>query len=313
MAVNDGSRDGSLEILTDYARRNPALRVLDQPNRGSNATRKRLIDESRGEFLFFLDSDDYISAGTIETLFEAVEKFDCDVAAARTVVVRNGRIVDRYDDGVPVKPSVGELVFGMITPRISRGMAGRLYRRRVFDGIEFPTDIHYGEDYMINLQVAKRPDFRGTCFPDSDAAIYFYNRNEASMTHVEKWNSVEYIELFSRRFDAMFSDWLNSMPECRDHWFIMRIWRAYEYIRHSRNPWRGDSPLIESAIEAFSAASMATRRLIPRDYMTVIKLYRKHRRFKPLTDMMAMVLRWRRSLSKRVSWLPREEGAGFLW
>ena len=59
--VDDGSKDGSLEICKGYARREPRVRVIEQGHRGVSEARNRGIRESRGDWIIFIDSDDFIS------------------------------------------------------------------------------------------------------------------------------------------------------------------------------------------------------------------------------------------------------------
>ena len=56
--LNDGSGDNTLEVITDLARRDPRIRVIDQKNSGVSVSRNHLIDEARGEWILFLDHDD---------------------------------------------------------------------------------------------------------------------------------------------------------------------------------------------------------------------------------------------------------------
>jgi glycosyltransferase involved in cell wall biosynthesis len=63
IAVNDGSSDGSLEVLKRIS--GPRVRVIDQPNRGASAARNTGLREARGAFIQFLDADDLLTSGKI--------------------------------------------------------------------------------------------------------------------------------------------------------------------------------------------------------------------------------------------------------
>lgn len=73
--VNDGSTDNSLEICRDYASRNPQVRVIDKPNGGVTSARNKGLDEAKGDFVCFVDSDDYLVEGGFGYL---KEHFDCE-------------------------------------------------------------------------------------------------------------------------------------------------------------------------------------------------------------------------------------------
>lgn len=74
IVVNDGSTDDSLSILNRYAAAHESVRVLDQENAGQGAARNRALGEARGEFILFVDADDFIERVTLQVTTErAVE------------------------------------------------------------------------------------------------------------------------------------------------------------------------------------------------------------------------------------------------
>ena len=61
ICVNDGSTDNSLKILKKYAKNDDRFIILDEDNQGAGISRKKGIDVSKGEFIYLMDSDDYIN------------------------------------------------------------------------------------------------------------------------------------------------------------------------------------------------------------------------------------------------------------
>ena len=82
ICVNDGSTDGSLEILREYARKDPRFKVIDRKNAGYGAALNLGFKKARGEYVTTLDPDDWIELNAYERLIATARKFDCDMVKA---------------------------------------------------------------------------------------------------------------------------------------------------------------------------------------------------------------------------------------
>lgn len=77
--VNDGSTDGSREIAARYAQRNGNFTLVDRENGGAGATRNTGLDRAIGEYVYFLDSDDYLAENALEILYTKASRENLDV------------------------------------------------------------------------------------------------------------------------------------------------------------------------------------------------------------------------------------------
>ncbi len=82
LLVNDGSTDDTLEKCQQYQRQDARIRVLSQENGGVSAARNRGLAEAKGEYISFVDADDYLKPDFIETLYRCAVQEDCDVVCA---------------------------------------------------------------------------------------------------------------------------------------------------------------------------------------------------------------------------------------
>ena len=80
IAVNDGSKDDSGEILHHFAEKYSFIRVIDQPNGGMSKARNTGIRAARGRYFSFVDSDDYVAPTFLEELYRACVEYDADIA-----------------------------------------------------------------------------------------------------------------------------------------------------------------------------------------------------------------------------------------
>ncbi len=84
MVVDDAGHDGSIDIVKDFQKTHPRghdIRIIThEKNLGVSSSRNQLIDEAKGEFLYFLDSDDVITPNAIELLMQNIRQYDAEIA-----------------------------------------------------------------------------------------------------------------------------------------------------------------------------------------------------------------------------------------
>ena len=110
--VDDGSTDSCPEILADYAARHPQMRVIRQENGGLSAARNTGLDNISGEYLAFVDSDDWIEPHYFRRLLELAQANKLDMAHGNAMYHFEGRREDRpiYLDALPTEIMPGREV-----------------------------------------------------------------------------------------------------------------------------------------------------------------------------------------------------------
>lgn len=81
ICINDGSEDGSLKILEQYALQDKRVHIIDQENQGVSVARNNGIKQAQGEYIGFVDSDDWIDTDFYEKLYQTAEKTGVDIIA----------------------------------------------------------------------------------------------------------------------------------------------------------------------------------------------------------------------------------------
>jgi glycosyltransferase involved in cell wall biosynthesis len=84
ICVNDGSTDGSLDILIEFAAADGRIKIIDQKNAGAGAARNRGLAIAKGEYLSFLDADDFFELNMLEEAYSASKKCDADFVVFRS-------------------------------------------------------------------------------------------------------------------------------------------------------------------------------------------------------------------------------------
>ncbi|MDR1167364.1 MAG: glycosyltransferase family 2 protein [Heliobacteriaceae bacterium] len=79
ICVNDGSTDKSLAVLHDFARREPSIKIIDKENGGSGKARNTALQQASGEYVFFVDGDDWLEENALEKMSAAADKDNLDM------------------------------------------------------------------------------------------------------------------------------------------------------------------------------------------------------------------------------------------
>ena len=142
IVVDDGSTDGSGAICDEYAKRNARIFVTHTDNRGLSAARNSGIEMSKGEYIYFLDSDDRVHPELIATLVGEAMTCQCDIVQAGNYAFVDDSLVPRQLENLERRIYSGrEMCLGMLdgTIKDSTIVQNKLYRRALFEaGINFP-------------------------------------------------------------------------------------------------------------------------------------------------------------------------------
>lgn len=177
--VNDCSTDAGPKIAKEYADNHPDKCVLinHEVNGGLSAARNTGIKHANGEWLTFVDSDDWVSKDYVSGLYETAVKEHADVVI--------GGVVYAYDDGtLKTADSYGCLSNGAANKQIiaqCRSYAcGRLFYRGLFseNGIEFPSDIRRSEDIGTIIPILTR----AKKIAIYEKEVYFYYQRKTSLS-----------------------------------------------------------------------------------------------------------------------------------
>lgn len=91
ICINDGSTDNSLQILENFKQKDNRIKIITQENAGLSQTRNNGIKIATGEYIGFVDSDDWVSLDFYENLYNAATKYNCDFATTNITKVKGER------------------------------------------------------------------------------------------------------------------------------------------------------------------------------------------------------------------------------
>ena len=209
--VDDGSTDGSGEICDSFAVRDSRIKVIHIPNGGASLARKKGLDLSKGKYVTFVDSDDWVSPSYVSTLLQVLDEYGVNVASCGVRRVKQGY---NYREEV-VEKSSHLLSFENLMPRFFKyefwGFWGKIYLRNSLSGLDFPKAT-LSEDYYVMTQLFNKERQMAI----TDAPLYYYEYHDNSLSHQKL--SMRAFEEFEN-VKAVYDYVCLNLPQYKDYAF----------------------------------------------------------------------------------------------
>lgn len=180
--VDDGSTDQSGELCDQLASQDPRLKVIHQKNRGLSGARNAALEVFRGEFVTFVDSDDWLALDAVEALYRELTSHNVKMSVGRITEVKEQSALTKYSKSNQkasrLYSQLDALVAMLLEQDILISACGKLYARELFQSIRFPEGKLYediGTTYKLILE----------CFQIAfvDQTVYYYYQNPHSIIH----------------------------------------------------------------------------------------------------------------------------------
>ena len=179
IVVNDGSTDSTLNILKRYNERDNRIIIVDKKNAGLIEARKSGLVEAKGEYLLFVDGDDWIDIKTAEILYNKAKKDKLDIVCYNLCHAYDTWIksMDMYDFGIATDLEYLKLV---LLNKVRANIVLQFLNRQfvINNNIEFPSNITYAEDLAITATLACNKPKAGSLYE----TLYYYYQRENSVT-----------------------------------------------------------------------------------------------------------------------------------
>lgn len=182
IAINDGSTDGSGDILDDYAKKEPRLRVFHQSNAGVVVARNVGITAAKGEWLMFVDSDDYIHMDAFIVLHDCATAKNADIVFGRLCVDVRGSLRSVLGGSVDLC-SKKTIACALMQNQLTTSLCGKLFKASLFDDLEIAEHLKIGEDAYMIIQLFQNAK---TISSIQDIVYYYYQRSNSVMHHPSK-------------------------------------------------------------------------------------------------------------------------------
>lgn len=178
--VDDGSPDRCGEICDEYAKKDTRIKVIHKENGGQGSARNRALDVASGDYIAFVDSDDYIEPNMYEVMIEALERTNSDMSLCGFITHSGLRTVKSPVPATEYVINSAEDILRnyFASPFVDGSPCNKVFRNCIFKNIRFPEGVAREDVYIMHhvFSRCQRAVHGGHCF-------YNYNIREGSSEH----------------------------------------------------------------------------------------------------------------------------------
>ena len=225
--LNDGSKDNTAEVLNDLSARDERITVVNKTNSGVSSTRNRGLELADGDYVQFVDVDDYLPADAVKLLVRAIEEDECEMAigdfyrvveenvSVKGSISNNGVLtLKQYADEMLKSPA--DFYYGVLWNKIYRRSIIEQYRIRLDENISFCEDVIFNMEYLKHVNkvsVIKAP-------------VYYYFKTKGSL--VEQNMELEKIVRMKTTVISYYDSFYRSVFD--ENEYLIRKPLIYSYL-----------------------------------------------------------------------------------
>ncbi len=241
VVVDDGSKDHTAEVMRTYAAKDTRIKAIYKENGGVTSARLRGVAEALGEWIGFIDGDDYIEPMMFERLLQNATDYNADIShCGYQMVFPNGRVDYYYNTGRLAQQDtltgLKDLLEGSF---VEPGLCNKLFHKSLFHsllhGERMPADIKTNEDLLMNYYLFKASS--KSIYEDICPYHYVLRKGSAATSKLNEHKLRDPI----RVLDIIYQDTIN-MTDVQK---VVQARRAYQMINIVTLPFKDQKELIK--------------------------------------------------------------------
>ena len=251
LLIDDGSTDGSERICDEYTKKDERVRVVHQKNGGAYSARNTGLLEAKGDYLTFVDGDDWIEPQMYETLLAAMMEQDADLAVCRYRKIYENRRVDLSTPMAAVFEGQELLAKYLEEDEawlIQTAVWNKLWKRSLSDGLRFPKSLYEDMYFTIRLLAKSRRSVY------LDWAMYNYVCSRTTSTTNIGLNEKTFNDLipnFYERSAFLREIGREDLALLQDYFLYKRLLLFYTAVCRSQDPKKKEhKAFLQQKIEA---------------------------------------------------------------
>ena len=231
IVINDGSTDKSGDICEHYAQKDDRIILKNQEHQGVAIARNNGLDIACGEYIGWVDSDDWVAPDMFYTLYSNAVEYNADISMCNFYYVNeSGNITPYSSENEDIKILEGSYKI-IHNIRLSNNVLwNRLYKRHLFDDIRFPEGKIFEDIFVVHKLVDKANKI--VLAPECK---YYYLRRETGITLSPfDISRMDIVEAFIERHKYISLKYPSLEKICRKFIFTNLLWGMHKAYRDNR-------------------------------------------------------------------------------
>ncbi|GAA2900061.1 glycosyltransferase family 2 protein [Enterococcus pseudoavium] len=222
LLINDGSKDKSGNICEEYAKKDSRISVYHKKNGGLSSARNYGIEHAHGNFITFIDSDDFVDKSMLKILYDNMIENDADLSITGVRDIYDGKISIDVGREKMLLNSEETLELMLMGKKINVYAVSKLYKRSIFKNIKYPVGKAYEDSYII-VDILRKCS---TIFVDTIPQYNYYHRADSITTLSYSTRDLDYIEAWTLNYDKIKEffpnlEYLGLRRVCFSYFFVL--------------------------------------------------------------------------------------------
>lgn len=230
--VDDGSTDACPQICDAYALRDTRIKVIHKVNGGLSDARNWGIERAQGEYIAFLDSDDWVKPDFYEYLYNLIQRKNADIAQCDYIKVYDNTTKIDFDEAIKESTHTGvEALYLLCGEEYIKTVVvwNKLYKRKLFDKIRFPKGKIHEDEFVTYKVLHKASKFVNSNIP----MVYYRQRPDSIMAQKFSEKRLHVLEAWKERRDYFKQHNLIELAHRTECELCVTMKAAYVYIQKS--------------------------------------------------------------------------------
>ena len=228
IVVDDGSKDNSKQIIDEFQTKYPdKIKSFVKKNGGLSDARNFGLDRANGEYIGFVDSDDYVTAGMFEEVYSLAQKYDAEMVICNLQKVdENGKILQKLTQ-VPNMPEKIDLAKNLsVFSDLGYFACNKLFKRELFENKRFKKGVHFEDIQLV-------PQLLLSCKTLAQTQNYHYQylerQDSITKTHTEK--GLDLLKAVKEVEEVFYkSQYSNEKNALKGFWIMEAVYSYLAYL-----------------------------------------------------------------------------------